>query len=280
MSDSDDTSRGNGDDADGESAFDRFRREVEDLSREEIERRKFEVPTTASGQDSPSRENEASPSNRAGSDADDARHTDSDRTGSGQTPSSGGDSSADPLSDRDRATFERAMKNVDPLDEERGRSAPDPPDPQALLSDGETDDDSPDPLVTPTIPRTAEKLRRIPTLDRSQRALLERKQKWASERELPELNVRGEPRDPALESLASFIMRHARRDTSFGRIIHGRGRQSAGAPVLKPAVLDWLEGPGRTYIRGYVPERQPSGAWGSLIVEILDVDAQQSPSRQ
>lgn len=99
------------------------------------------------------------------------------------------------------------------------------------------------------------------------RELLKRAKSYARNKRLPELHLRGDTREDAIQRLEAFIEIAVRRGDKFARVIHGKGKQSAQDPVIKPAVLTWCEGPGAQVISGYAPEVAPSGDYGSIIIE-------------
>lgn len=98
--------------------------------------------------------------------------------------------------------------------------------------------------------------------------MLDRYKKRSRRHDVPERNFRGDSVEDALRQLELFVHQHWKDGARFVRVIHGRGLQSDGDPVLKPAILRWLEGPGFRYVRGYVPEVNSAGDYGSLIVEL------------
>lgn len=165
---------------------------------------------------------------------------------------------------RDDALFKKSVGSVTPLEDRdkyhhaRRRPPSRPADEKSAR----------DVLLTPLLPKSGEGLNQIAPLDHSQRALLDRHKNVAASQDVPELHIRGLHRKDALSQLAEFVAGQAGADAQFLRIIHGRGLRSELDPILKPAVLHWLEGPGLTYIRGYAPERTRVGDYGSLIVEL------------
>lgn len=169
---------------------------------------------------------------------------------------------------RDAALFEKMVGSVRPL-EDRHKYKP----PRRSRPPADADDDAvdpPPPLITPCLPRQGDGLHYVPPLNVAQREMLKRHQRFAISRRVPDLNLRGDDRQGALDRLQPFMVQHWQSDAQFVRIIHGRGLRSELEPVLKPTVLQWLEGPGRRYVRGYIPERITSGDYGSLIVELSD----------
>lgn len=126
----------------------------------------------------------------------------------------------------------------------------------------------PESLNTPPLAKSGEGLNQVGPLVAAQKELYERYKKRERRHEVFELNVRGDSVEDALRNVELFVHKNWKEDRHFVRIIHGRGLQSDGEPVLKPAILHWLEGPGFRYVRGYVPEVTDSGDYGSLIVEL------------
>jgi DNA-nicking Smr family endonuclease len=124
-----------------------------------------------------------------------------------------------------------------------------------------------DELNTEPLPKSGEGLHDV-ELQPLQKELLKRYNKRMRSSDVPELNLRGDTLDDALRRLELFCHDCWKRETGFVRVIHGKGKQSDGEPVIKPAVLNWLEGPGFRYVRGYAPEVKRAGNYGSIIVEL------------
>jgi len=162
---------------------------------------------------------------------------------------------------QDEALFQKMVGDVDPLEGRdkyhRSRNTAQSRPSKAV---------SKDKLSTPSLPQSGEGLNYIPPLADSQKSLLRRHREF--EHHVPQLHLRGMTRRNALEQLREFIPDHHGTEARFVRIIPGRGLQSNTDPVLNPTVLQWLEGPGLEYIRGYAPERLQGGDYGSLIVEL------------
>ncbi len=163
---------------------------------------------------------------------------------------------------QERRRFEAMMADVTPLDDggkyhqrQPRRRRPDRDSTSASVG-----------LCTPRLPKDGEGLHYVPPLDASQRRLLGRLREESGAP--PTLHIRGDRRDEALDRLSDFVDHHRAQETPFVRIVHGRGLRSQNEPVLKPAVLRWLEGPGLASVAGYVPERTQSGDYGSLVVEL------------
>jgi DNA-nicking Smr family endonuclease len=103
-----------------------------------------------------------------------------------------------------------------------------------------------------------------PTLTDEQRDTLKR----SRSQRLPTLNIRHLRRTEALTQVEVFV-RTARVDGHrFVRVIHGKGRQSAGEPVLKRAVIEWSDGPGGLVVRRWAPETDRSGGFGCIVLEL------------
>lgn len=170
---------------------------------------------------------------------------------------------------RDAAFFEKMVGPVTPLEDRdkyhHGRIRRSPPEDD---DDQDGHRDAAAKLSTPLLPRQGPGLNQVPPLDQTQYELLQRYKRATKSIPAPELHIRGDKRDDAIVSLARFTAAHYRKNTPFIRIIHGRGLRSEGEPVLKPAVLAWLEGPGLEMICGYVPEITRGGDYGALIVEL------------
>lgn len=128
--------------------------------------------------------------------------------------------------------------------------------------------DSPDELTTPPLPKSGDGLNDVGQLAPAHRDLLERFEKRLRRNEVLEINVRGDTVEDALRQVELFVHQQWKEKASFCRIVHGRGLRSEGPPVLKPAILRWLEGPGFRYIRGYAPEVNNARDYGSLVVEL------------
>lgn len=127
-----------------------------------------------------------------------------------------------------------------------------------------TTEDSP--FSTPLLPKDSRGLREV-VLDSTQKEVIKKAETFEKSNRVPSINLRGDDKNEALSRLETFIPSCFQRGDKFLRIIHGRGKSSAGDPVIKPAVLTWLEGPGEKYISGYAPEVNASGDYGSLLIE-------------
>ena len=168
---------------------------------------------------------------------------------------------------RQERKFESAMQDVEPIERSqkfRDRSAPDPE--QAFEDEMRTSEPSVG-LITPRLPKSGDGLNYVPPLDDVQESMMERFERAERRDGVPELNLRGQTVDEALDALRGFVPGCAKKGEEFARIVHGRGVNSDEDPVLKPAVLRWLEDHGVDEIRGYVPERMFGGDYGSVIVE-------------
>ena len=167
---------------------------------------------------------------------------------------------------QDKRRFEQMLGSVKPLDDDGKYHRQQPrrrrPDPSNSTPSHR--------LYTPSLPKSGEGLHYVPPLDATQQRLRDRQRRDGQA--LPDLHIRGDRRDEALQRLEAFIDEHRANGVRFIRIVHGRGLRSQSAPVLKPSVLRWLEGPGLTSIEGYIPERTQSGDYGSLIVELTPIN--------
>lgn len=249
-----------------------FAQAVEGLAPEDIYRGKFE----GEGPSFPERDQPGSPQARGQTSAS---QTSANQKGAGQSaveqqrpgaPEPSDEEAREQLSRaREARQFEKA---VGPVDQriERGKyrqpSMPDPAEDAARRAAYRSD--SPDGLITPALPKSGDGLNNVGPLDSAQRDMLDRYKKRSRRDEAPEINVRGDTVDDALRQLELFVHQQWKADARFVRVIHGRGLRSDGDPVLKPAVLRWLEGPGYRYVRGYVPEVNSGGDYGSLVVEL------------
>lgn len=269
---SDDADNPNGSDGDAESAEEStaamLEAALQDLSREEIERQKYDDPERGidlDADDVQTREENQSPEDSPDENSIDEEAADEDAEGSAE------DEQARQRR-RDREMFERAMADVDRLDDDSKYRSPSTPDPdeateRASAASRRTVDD----LKTPPLPKSGDKLRQAPPLDEEQQALKSRFNAWERDTPAPEINLRGDTTDDAISRLTSFLAQARHHEARFVRIITGRGRRSDGPPALKLAVLEWLEGRGIHHIDGYIPERLLDGDYGSLIVELRDV---------
>ncbi|MFU8803171.1 MAG: Smr/MutS family protein, partial [Bradymonadaceae bacterium] len=165
---------------------------------------------------------------------------------------------------REEAVFERSVGPVKKLEDKYYK-----PPPGSRVRDRPYSSEPAKDLITPGLPRSGPGLNEVPSLDGAQRAMLKRLDKVRIQNAIRELNIRGDGVEDALRQLELFVHKAWKDEERFVRIIHGRGLRSENEPVLKPAVLTWLEGPGLRYIRGYVPEIQSGGDYGSLIVELV-----------
>lgn len=173
---------------------------------------------------------------------------------------------------REMRLFEKTVGRVDKVvrgDKYRRPPMPDPTEDAARRTGHAAfSSDSPESLTTPPLPKSGEGLNQVGAFDAAQRDLHARYKKRARQHEVSEINIRGDSVEDALRQVELFVHQQCKEKRRFLRIIHGRGLQSNGDPVLKPAILHWLEGPGFRYVRGYVPERNSAGDYGSLIVEL------------
>ena len=161
--------------------------------------------------------------------------------------------------------FEQAMHDVDRKESKKPLKDPSPPDPAEYL-DGSVEQTWE--FVTPRLPKSGDGLEWVPPLDETQKQLKMRHKQWAKRDGTPELNIRGETVSEAVSKLEEFVRSAWEDQRQFVRIVHGKGKRSEGDPVLKPAVLRWIENHGGKYIRGYIPKRDVKGNYGSLIIEL------------
>ncbi len=110
---------------------------------------------------------------------------------------------------------------------------------------------------------TADDLARL-EITSKQRDLLRRSRKTT----MQVVKLRYLRKRDALADIEAFVYGCYGRDERFARVIHGKGRQSAGDPVLKPAVVAWCEGEGAKWVRAWAPEIDTTGQFGSLVVEL------------
>jgi DNA-nicking Smr family endonuclease len=160
----------------------------------------------------------------------------------------------------DENLFYEAMEDVDKLDSTSKRVSEEPPPPP----------EHPDrKLITPQLPKQGEGLTFVDP-HQNHIDLLDRFDQYRDEEPVPTLKLRGFQQGEALRKLSEFIEAAADKDHSYARIVPGRGLRSDGEPVLKPAVLKWLESSGLAYIRGYAPELLDNGDYGSIVVEFRE----------
>jgi DNA-nicking Smr family endonuclease len=177
---------------------------------------------------------------------------------------------------RERSFFERMVGGVEHIEDNAKYHVPEPKAPEELLDRATnlpyTTEDS-DELITPKMPKSGDGLHKVEALASSQSGLLKRFKLWARRESVEVLNVRGDTVEDALRQVELFFHKHWKLNVRFVRVIHGRGLNSEEQlPVLKPTVLTWLEGPGLRYIRGYAPELNTAGDYGSVIVQLRQRD--------
>lgn len=159
----------------------------------------------------------------------------------------------DPLGQRDKYHKPKAGTHVSRFDQLRDR--------------GYTTE-YPDGLLTPQLPKEGPGLHLV-ELDLAQKGLINRFKLHTRQDACATLNLHGEVLEDALRQLELFVHQEHKSGASYVRLVHGKGLNSEeGKPVLKPAVLQWLEGPGLRYIRGYAPEVGADGNYGSLVVAL------------
>lgn len=103
-----------------------------------------------------------------------------------------------------------------------------------------------------------------PSLTGDQRVLLKRSRRAR----VRELSVRLQTLSDAMSAVQWFIRTCVRDGDTFARIITGKGKQSSEGPVLKPAVIKWCDGDGKPWIKGWAPETDVAGQFGSIVVEL------------
>ena len=168
---------------------------------------------------------------------------------------------------RESMTFDQFVGKVEPMTRRGLYHEPKPRPAQELLKARGFAEEAPDSLIAPPLPKSGDGLHKIDQLHPAHKGILKRARLWGRQNEMPTLNVRGEGLEDALRQLELFMHQHWKEGAKYTRLIHGRGLQSEeGKPVLKPAVLGWLEGPGFRYVRGWAPELTREGDYGSLIV--------------
>jgi DNA-nicking Smr family endonuclease len=228
------------------SPEEQFERALDGLSRTEMRRQKYDLPTAKKKQKAADEEASDEGDKRSAQEEQQAREELKRR--------------------REQRKFQAAMRDVDRMETSKKYRQRSKPDPSAYL-DEEDANRTADDFVTRRLPKSGEGLNDIAKLDDAQEAMLERFEQWKASNDIRELNLRGETADDAVVRLRGFIQQCVDHELAFARIIHGRGENSTGPPVVKPTVLEWLEDHGAPYIRGYVPERKFGGDYGSLVVE-------------
>ncbi|MEE9385892.1 MAG: Smr/MutS family protein [Nannocystaceae bacterium] len=86
--------------------------------------------------------------------------------------------------------------------------------------------------------------------------------------QLPQLNLRRLAYPAALTQLARFVALCREQGCSLLRVIPGKGINSPGEPVIKPAVEDWCRARLDDLVAGWSPEYDEDGSYGSIIVEL------------
>lgn len=105
-----------------------------------------------------------------------------------------------------------------------------------------------------------------PTLSSADREVLRRARKQGY---VPTLQIRMMRRSEAVAEVARFVRDQWEAKTRYIRIITGKGKNSEGPVVLKPAVIEWVSiDPGNRYVNAWSPEVDRSGAYGALILEL------------
>jgi ribonuclease BN (tRNA processing enzyme)/DNA-nicking Smr family endonuclease len=100
---------------------------------------------------------------------------------------------------------------------------------------------------------------------RQQRRLL----KEAAGSRLAEVNLRGSSVEEALRALKAAAQTWSRAGVPLARVVTGKGRRSEGVPVVKLAVLNWLDSSeGRRWVGSWSPEPSADGGFGSLVLKI------------
>lgn len=244
---------------DESSPMERFEEAIQGMSPSEMRRKKYDLPDGG----------------RPDDDAEDEGPSLSPEPGDGREDSSEGgsrESSSEAVSREAEEMFEAAVGDVERIEADSKYRRRSTPEAERHL----TDDSGRDPgaFATPTLPKSGRELNEIPPLDDRQESMLARCEEWARTHDLTELNLRGERLADALERLRAFLRQSLESGERYVRIVHGRGLRSDGAPVLKPAVLEWIEEHAAAHINGYVPERNITGDYGSIIVEFLDDDVE------
>ena len=105
-----------------------------------------------------------------------------------------------------------------------------------------------------------------PALTGEQRDLLRRARKQTY---VPTLNLRHHRRAESVQELSAFVLQQRQERVRYVRVITGKGKQSEGAPVLKPMVMEWCSvPPGSEHVLAWAPETDRSGNFGMLVLEL------------
>ncbi len=80
------------------------------------------------------------------------------------------------------------------------------------------------------------------------------------------IDLHGLTLSEAEEAIIQFFKRALTMQYSCVKIIHGRGLKSSRGPVLKDALIKWLQGPFRKLILAYVTARDCDGGLGATYV--------------
>lgn len=110
---------------------------------------------------------------------------------------------------------------------------------------------------------TAADLERL-SITPEQRDLLKRSRKS----QMQVVHLRYLRKRDAMSDLEAFIRGCYGRGERFARVVHGKGRQSEGDPVIKPAVIAWCEGAGAMWAKAWAPEIDHTGRFGSVVIEL------------
>jgi DNA-nicking Smr family endonuclease len=83
------------------------------------------------------------------------------------------------------------------------------------------------------------------------------------------LDLHGLTRNEALTRLADFVTKAFLGNLKSVMVITGKGKHSrAGAPVIKPAVEQWVRTKGRRFITAYAEAPRAYGGRGALLLEL------------
>lgn len=110
---------------------------------------------------------------------------------------------------------------------------------------------------------TAADLERL-SITPEQRDLLKRSRKT----QMQVVHLRYLKKRDAMSDLEAFIRGCFGRSERFARVVHGKGRQSEGDPVIKPAVIAWCDGAGSMWVKAWAPEIDHTGRFGSVVIEL------------
>lgn len=107
------------------------------------------------------------------------------------------------------------------------------------------------------------------SLSGEQQRLLQRARKLHRRgQRVPEISLRGLSKVAALNALEGYLENQAAKKIPMVRIITGKGKRSADAPVIKHATQAFFEGRGAVWVASFAPEVNRDGNFGAFIVQL------------